>query len=267
MAAAVLSRAISPGLAVIVSGVASAFCHVAGGALALQLPRGERALGWFSAPGIVGLTIGGWLGQHSGTLALWVVVLPAALLGGWWVLRPSWPTGRADENRALAPGVDAHDGLMLLLLLALTLRSALWDLVQMARLNDPQVIFAVVASAAFGKILGGWMIARWPTVRQVSGTLLVSCLLLEITRGNLAGLCVGVALLQSTIPSSIVLLHRAFGTSAARASAYGLGLTVAIGGLVIPIQASYLAVLLAVAGAALLMLWRASHREQVWLAG
>src|SRR3954467_14480876 len=41
MVLAVGARVISPGLAVIVSGVASAFCHVSGGALALQLPRGE----------------------------------------------------------------------------------------------------------------------------------------------------------------------------------------------------------------------------------
>lgn len=267
MVAAVFARAISPGVAVIISGVASAFCHVAGGALALRLPQGERALGWFSAPGILGLTAGGWLGQHSGPLALWAVALPAGfLLGAWW-LRSSWPADEAAEKRVPTPSVDAHDGLMLLLLLAITLRSALWDLVHMARLHDPQVVLAVVASAAFGKILGGWMIARWPTLRQIGATLLVSCLLLDFGRGNLASLCAGVALLQSTIPSSIVLLHRAFGTSAARASAYGLGLTVALGGLVIPLELNFVAVLLAVAAAALLMIWRASRRERMWLAG
>lgn len=267
MITAVFVRAFSPGVAVIVSGIASAFCHVAGGAIALRLPQGERALGWFSAPGIVGLTVGGWLGQHSGPLMLWAVALPAAFLLGWWLLRPNWPAGEAEENRVPTPSVDAHDGLMLILLLAITLRSALWDLVHIAHLHDPQVVFAVVASAAFGKILGGWMIARWPTVRQVGATLLVSCLLLDFGRGNLVSLCAGVALLQSTIPSSIVLLHRAFGTSAARASAYGLGLTVAVGGLVIPLQANFVAVLLAVGVVALLMLWRASRRERIWLAG
>ena len=111
------------------------------------------------------------------------------------------------------------------------------------------------------------MIARWPTVRQVSLTLLVSCLLLDLARGYLPGLCVGVALLQSTIPASIVLLHRSFGTSAARAAAYGLGLTVALGGLAIPVRLNYFAVLVAVAVSALLLLWRASRRERLWLAG
>ena len=267
MIAAVGARALSPGLAVVLSGVASAFCHVAGGALALQLPRGARALGWFSAPGILGLTLGGWLGHTRGDLALWAALLPAGLFAGWALLRPHWPRTATAESRVAAPGVDVHDGLMLLILLALTLRSALWDLLQVAQLNDPQVILALAASAAFGKVLGGWMIARWPTVRHVSLTLLVSCLLLDLARGHLVGLCAGVALLQSTIPASIVLLHRSFGTSAARASAYGLGLTVALGGLVIPAQVDYLAILMAVAGAALVLLWCAPRREPLRLAG
>jgi hypothetical protein len=156
---------------------------------------------------------------------------------------------------------------MLLILLALTLRSALWDLVQVVQLNDPAALFAIALSAACGKVLGGWMIARWPTVRQVGLTLLVSCLLLDLARGQLAPLCIGVALLQSTVPASIVLLHRAFGTSAARAAAYGLGLTVAVGGLAIPLEASYFVILFAVAGSALLLLWRTFCRERLWLAG
>jgi len=265
MALAVAARLISPGLAVVISGVASAFCHVSGGALALQLPRGEGAIGWFSAPGILGLTVGGWLGHTHGNLAAWAAIGPVMLLAGWAVLRPHWPRTEQGmgEGRMAAPGVDAHDGLMLLILLALTLRSALWDLVQVTQLNDPSVVLALAFSAAFGKVLGGWMITRWPPVRQVSLTLLISCLLLELGRGHWIGLCMGVALLQSTVPASIVLLHRSFGTSAARASAYGLGLTVALGGLVMPMRASYLALLMAVAVSALLLLWRAPRRDRL----
>jgi FSR family fosmidomycin resistance protein-like MFS transporter len=264
IAAVALSR-FSVGAAVVVSGVASALCHVAGGALALQLPRGERALGWFSAPGIVGLTLGGWLGWRTGPLALWAMLLPMGLLAGWAALNASWP--RQSASRVAAPGVDAHDGLMLVILLALTLRSALWDIVQAAQLRDPQVLFALAASAAVGKVLGGWMTTRWPGMRPISLTLLAACLLLDFTRGYLPGLCVGVALLQSTIPSSIVLLHRAFGTSAARAAAYGLGLTVAVGGLVVPLRVNAQALIWAVALAALVLLWRAPRRERLSLSG
>jgi MFS family permease len=262
MIAAVAAWKISPGVAVILSGVASAFCHVAGGAIALHLPRGERALGWFSAPGVVGLTLGGWLGSTQGELAPWAALLPIALLCGCLSLRDHWPRQEAAENRVPVPGIDAHDGLMLLILLALTLRSAVWDLVQIARSADAHVLFALAASAALGKVLGGWMISRWPTVRHVSITLIVSCLLLEFARQSIVGLCAGVALLQSTIPASIVILHRSFGTSAERATAYVLGLTVALGGLVIPLHFDITTSLIAVTAAAVALLWWTSRISQ-----
>jgi hypothetical protein len=246
---------ISPGLAVVLSGVASAFCHVAGGAIALQLPRGERAIGWFSAPGVLGLTLGGWLGHTSGSLAPWVAVLPAALLIGGAFCHGQWPQREVAEDRVAAPGFDLHDGLMLLILLALTLRSALWDFVQLAEYANPSALFAVAVSAAFGKVLGGWMISRWPTVRYVSITLIVSCLLLEFARLSIVGLCAGVALLQSTIPASIVILHRSFQTSAARASAYVLGLTVAFAGVALPLRLELPELVLATVVSAIGLLW------------
>jgi hypothetical protein len=104
------------------------------------------------------------------------------------------------------------------------------------------------------------MIARWPTVRQVSLTLAVSCFLLEFARGSLIGLCAGVALLQATIPSSIVLLNRSFGTSAARASAFGLGVTVAVGGLLVPLRLDVSILLLALTVTAV-FLFRPLHSQ------
>jgi len=264
LVATVAAAKYSPGLAVILSGIASAFVHVAGGALALQLPRGDRALGWFSAPGVIGLTVGGWLGHSYGGLAGWTVLLPIALLAAWAGLRAHWPVVEPEDERGHAPAIDAHDGLMLLILLALTLRSALWDLVQAAQLGDPRTLLALAVSAATGKVLGGWMISRWPTIRPVCITLLTSCLLLDWARGNLLVLCAGIALLQSTIPASIVLLHRSFGTSPARATAYGLGLTVALGGLVFPMRFNLSPTLIALAAVTLTVLWWAAHRERRW---
>jgi hypothetical protein len=115
-----------------------------------------------------------------------------------------------------------------------TLRSALWDLVQAIDLNNPYALFLIAASAATGKVLGGWMISRFPRAHHVSLVMLAACLLLEIGRGQMAGLCAGIALLQSTIPASIILLRRTFGATPAMAAAYGLGVTVALGGLIVP---------------------------------
>ncbi len=257
--AAICAGAISFGTAVVLSGIASALCHVAGGALALQLPRGERAIGWFSAPGIVGLTFGGWLGHTLGNVSVWTVVLPLALLGGWAVLRAHWPVQAPVVPTRTESPFDAHDGLMLLLLLALTLRSVLWDLVQLTALDDPRVLFALALSAGAGKIMGGHAAARRCSARDTSIALLGACFLLELARWHLGFLCAGVAVLQGTIPAAIVELHRTFGSTPARATAYGLGLTVALGGLALPILPTVSAALMALAVATLLLVWRSTR--------
>jgi MFS transporter, FSR family, fosmidomycin resistance protein len=268
MAAVAPMRGISLGGAIIISGVASALCHVAGGALAMQLPRGERALGWFSAPGIVGLTLGGWLGHTQGAPTNWIVILPLALLAGCVALRSHWPEHLEEAASPKPATVDAHDGLMLLLLLALTLRSALWDLVQTVDLDNPYALFLIAASAATGKVCGGWMISRYPRVHHVSLVMLAACLLLEFGRWHMVGLCAGIALLQSTIPASIILLQRTFGATPTMAAAYGLGVTVALGGLVAPESAhtSGLGIVLAAIAAALFGLSLRRERR-LWLAG
>ena len=267
MAMVVAVQGFSPGGAIIISGVASALCHVAGGALAMQLPRGERALGWFSAPGIAGLTLGGWLGHTQGAPTGWMIMLPLALLEACIGLQGRWPES-PEAAAPSPPAADAHDGLMLLLLLALTLRSALWDLLQAVDLDNPYALFLIAASAAAGKVLGGWMISRFPRIQHVSVVMLAACLLLEFGRGHMAGLCAGIALLQSTIPASIILLQRTFGATPAMATAYGLGVTVALGGLVAPesAHAPGLGIALAAVAAALLGLSLRKERR-LWLAG
>lgn len=258
MSAAVMAAPFSPGLAVLCSGVASAFVHVAGGALALQLPRGERALGWFAAPGILGLTLGGWLAYRFGEIAWWAAGAPLVLLGACCCLR--WPAQRESAHGEVPAALEAHDGVMLLLLLALTLRSAVWDLVQVSQFATPGAVIAIAVSAAVGKVLGGWMSGRFPGVRPVGLVLLVSCVMLHWSRERLLGICVGVALLQSAIPASIVLLYRSFGASPARAAAYGFGVTVALGGLVLPLQGTMPVCAAVLAVAAGLMIWRGRRR-------
>jgi FSR family fosmidomycin resistance protein-like MFS transporter len=262
MGMAVLAAQVSPGLAVLVSGVASAFVHVAGGALALRLPRGERALGWFAAPGILGLTLGGWLAFRFGELAWWAAAAPLLLLVGCAGLRARWPAEVEEEGGEMPAALEAHDGLMLLVLLALTLRSAVWDLVQASQFATPSAVIAVALSAAAGKVLGGWLSARFPGIRPVALVLLVSCALLHWSRERLLGLCVGVALLQSAIPASIVLLHRSFSVSRARAAAYGFGVTVALGGLVWPFPGTLPICAASLALSALVMIW-AGRRHSI----
>jgi hypothetical protein len=95
--------------------------------------------------------------------------------------------------------------------------------------------------------------------------LLVSCVLLQWARERLLGICLGVALLQSAIPPAIVLLHRSFGATRARAAAYGFGMTVAVGGLVWPLQGTLPVCAAGLAIAAGLMIWRGRRRRPLAL--
>jgi hypothetical protein len=208
------------------------------------------------------------MGHTQGAPTGWITTAPLGLLAACIALRGRWPEHLDETPSSPAPTVDAHDGLMLLLLLALTLRSALWDLVQAVDLENPYALFMIAASAAVGKVLGGWMISRYSRVHHVSQVMLAACLLLEFGRSHMAGLCAGIALLQSTIPASIILLQRTFGATPAMAAAYGFGVTVALGGLVVPESAhtSGLGIALAVVAAALCGL-SLRTRRRLWLAG
>ena len=107
-------------LAIVLAGIASAGIHVIGGAICLQL-NDEKVtpLGIFTAPGIAGLALGGFLGH----LAIGWIMLPAASVFILYFLlaKNGWPTYVA-KNKMQEELFDAHDWLMILLLLIMTLR-------------------------------------------------------------------------------------------------------------------------------------------------
>ncbi len=224
-----------PFTAIVLSALASALVHVAGGVLSLQQPRAERSFGWFCAPGILGVTLGGWLGHKLGAPSAWLALAAAPLL----ILCRGIPREpRSEPDRTIRTQAAtfspfrSREGFVLLILLALVLRSAVWDVVQSMRGGEPEALFAIAGSAALGKLLGGIFIERWRSVRVLAIVLVIACALLDLGGRGLLTSCAGVMLLQSTIPAAVVLLNRSFGISAPRAVAWGLGITVAIGGLV-----------------------------------
>ncbi len=232
--ALVTARA-EPFAAIVLSALASALVHVAGGVLSLQLPRAERCFGWFCAPGILGVTLGGWLGHEAGPPSAWMALAAAPMLffcG--WILRElrAEPDQTVRTDAATINPLRSRDVFVLLIVLALVLRSAVWDVVQSMRDGETGALVAIACSAALGKLFGGIFIGRWRSVRVLAIVLVIACALLDLGGRGMLTSCVGVMLLQSTIPAAVVLLNRSFGISAPRAVAWGLGITVAIGGLV-----------------------------------
>jgi FSR family fosmidomycin resistance protein-like MFS transporter len=230
IAAAALLGSTHMGLAVVLSGVASAAVHVAGGAWALQLrvPQGFGA-GVFAAPGIVGLTLGGFAQLHGFT---WFMLAAVALgiAAALFTLRPPL---RETEQRA-APKTqnhfDRHDAFMLLLLLAITLRSAVWDIFQAIHTGSEQVLLGIALAAAAGKITGGWLADKMNSLHVLGGSMVVSLGLLQLSQKHEAFLYSGIALLQATLPASILQVNRLLPRWPAMTNALVLGLAVTLGG-------------------------------------
>ena len=245
------------GVAVILSGAASAAVHVAGGAWALQLkvPQGLGA-GVFAAPGIVGLTLGGFSQLHG---FAWVMLGVAALgiAAGLFTLRPALREAVKNTPPKAQSHFDRHDAFMLLLLLAITLRSAVWDIFQAIHTGSEQVLLGIALAAAAGKITGGWLADKMNSLHVLGGSMVAALGLLQLSEKHEAFLYSGIALLQATLPASVLQINRLLPRWPAMTNALVLGLAVTLGVFSYMLDAA--AIFVPITGALLLliaaMLW------------
>jgi MFS transporter, FSR family, fosmidomycin resistance protein len=240
-----------PQLAVALAGLGSAAFHIGGGALALCATRGRAAgPGLFAAPGVIGLAVGGALAA-AGYPAIWPFF---ALLG---VLAiaiarlelPALPYQEENqkprtENHPTATGsrfsilgsrvellFEGHDLVMLVLLAAIALRSAVWSSLQFLFEGRYELLIAMAVAAALGKILGGVLADRVGWRRWTLGALALAAPLLAIGGQSLIALLAGVALLQSATPAALAATARLLPHYPATAAGLALGLAIALGGL------------------------------------
>lgn len=251
LGAALLAGGAPPHLAVALAGAGSAAFHVGGGALACCATRGRTAgPGLFAAPGVVGLATGGALAT-AGYLAAWPFLL--LLLGLAVALMrlplPALPYRRPAHDEPLFEG---HDLVMLALLAAIALRSAVWSSVQFLLQGRIDMLLALAVAAALGKILGGLLADRLGWRRWTMSALLGAAALLTLGGQQPAPLLLGVALLQSATPATLAAAARLLPQAPALAMGLTLGLAVAIGG--VPVIGGWSGVIGAPPGAALLLL-------------
>lgn len=254
IAAAAMLGSTHIGMAVVLSGVASAAVHVAGGAWALQLrvPQGFGA-GVFAAPGIVGLTLGGFAQLHG---FAWTMLAVAALgiAAVLFTLRPALHKTGHHAASGTPSHFDRHDAFMLLLLLAITLRSAVWDIFQAIHTGSEQVLLGIALAAAAGKITGGWLADKMNSLHVLGGSMVISLGLLQFSIKHEVFLYGGIALLQATLPASVLQVNRLLPRWPAMTNALVLGLAVTLGGFPYMLDAAALflpltlALLLLVAG-------------------
>jgi len=229
----ILSFHWQPAVAVTLAGMGSAAFHVGGGALAVRATNGRATgPGIFAAPGVIGVAAGGALaitGQSVGWLFLIFLLILAAAI--WLLPQPALPYGRQPQNNDPDHLFEGHDAVMLLLLLAIALRSVVWTTFQFLLQGEVNILLLLGLAAAIGKVVGGVM-GDWIGWRRWAFSALIGAsVLLTWAEDSVAALAVGLALLQSATPIALAATAQLIPGKPAFASGLALGFAIALGGL------------------------------------
>ena len=222
----------SPVLAVVCGGLGSAVFHVTGGRASLMAtPFKAGNPGIFAAPGVVGLIIGGWLAvQHPVSIVFFIVLAGLLILLIALQKFPETTTAPADKNPAHT--LETHDFLMIALLIAIAMRSVVWNIFQQVYIRDYEFLFYMAASAMGGKLAGGFLADRLGWRNYVFFALLLATPLLTWGENNKWLVLPGIALLQSVTPVAMAAMYRLLPRYPATGTGLTLGLAIAMGGLI-----------------------------------
>ncbi len=242
-----------PLMAILVAGSGSALFHVGAGAMAMSERRASHC-GAFAAPGVMGQAAGMGLALTSLPLLPAFIVFACLMALALVVTQPpalAIQTASLDSAPSDSSGTEIDtpaqhnttaqptqlQGTLLLLLLAIALRSSIWTLWQALSANDKLLVVALPLAAGTGKLLGGFLAERWSATRYAVAALALSGPLLMNTRPA-PGVSVqtlltllGIALLQSATPGALVALKTTLPRRPAVAAGLGFGLAIALGGL------------------------------------
>ncbi|OLP17010.1 hypothetical protein BST81_18715 [Leptolyngbya sp. 'hensonii'] len=215
-----------PAGAVLLAGLGSAAFHVGAGAIALSAtPNSAIGPACFTAPGVLGLALGGVLALAGYVLpwGLVLLILAGAMLG---FPQPA-PASQEAAGELLPEG---QDSLLLVLLGAIALRSAVWNAVQVLHREPVTLLVELALAAAIGKLLGGFLADLWGWRRWAGLALALAIPLLTLAGTQTIPLLLGLALLQSVTPLTLAAIARLLPQHPATAAGLGLGLAIALGG-------------------------------------
>lgn len=239
LAVVILAMAIypfAPVIAITMAGFAGAFFHVSGGMLALlAFPGSTVGAGLFAAPGVMGITVGAFL-AWQGIPAIWslvaiLAVVCSLILG----LKMSFQDSPKPQGKDEA--FEWHDFLMIVLLLAIAMRSAIWNLFGAIESGDHLLLLWMGAAAMLGKLAGGFAAQRFGWRRFGTIALMVAAPLLAFGGNRPLLLLPGICLLQSATPAAVLGMWRLMPRMPATAIGMSFGLAIAIGG--IPMMAGW----------------------------
>lgn len=216
--------------AIVVSGIASAFIHVCGGAACFfEDNENNTFAGLFTSPGVIGLIFGGILGVHPSNYFL-ALCIPLLLLIIFMSLQQYNYTPLKKQIK-FNFSLETHDYLMIVLLMAISFRSLVWNIAQYFTNNETNKLIGIALAAFVGKLLGGYISDKMDWKKFLYGSTLLSVLFLSFGKDFFIVICIGVACLQSAVPITLVLMQNVLRTMPATASGLALGIALALAGL------------------------------------
>ncbi len=216
--------------AILLSGFASAFVHVCGGTACYVFDNKNATLaGIFTSPGVIGLILGGIFGtMHFSFFYLLLLPLSLLLFGLIKLEIPSYNSINETKSESL---LDTHDFFMLILLLAIAFRSLFWNVLHMMCFDNTQWLLGLGLSAAAGKLIGGFIADKVDWKKFVLVSIFCSAVLLNVGKNYFPVFCLGVALLQSAVPVTLLLMQDYMQNSPATATGLSLGVAIVLAGL------------------------------------
>lgn len=216
--------------AILMSSIASAFIHVCGGAVCYSIDNKSATLsGIFTAPGVLGLILGSLLGVNSFINLYWIAMLLILLVV--FIFINKMPVYDKDPNNTVASVMDTHDFIMLILFFAIAFRSLLWNIIHLFCLDNKDWLLGIGIAAFIGKLAGGYIYDKFDGKKFVMISVLFSIIFLYFGKQHLWMLCIGVALLQSAVPITLLLTQQYLKNQPATGAGIALGLAIVLAGL------------------------------------
>ena len=216
--------------AIVITGLASAIIHIVGGSVCYIVNK-EKAtpLGIFTAPGVLGLAMGLLTGNLQNTILFIPFTLVLVLL--FLIVYKGFPSYITQQTNSPKDQLDQHDTIMIVLLLFMSFRSLVYDIMNQFAQQYEQGILVIAIAAFAGKFIGGIMADKVGWKLWVKITLPLAFILLQIGGNNVYILGFGIACLQSSVPISLMLIQKALPNMPATATSLSLGTSIALAGL------------------------------------
>lgn len=215
-----------PALATMLLGLGSAALHAAGGGLSIAVTPGKAfGPGLFAAPGVLGLALGSGLATQTTAPAWLFSPLLLALAIGVSFLHPPISIR---PRRVFALFQGRNESIIVLLVTAFALRSAIWTSYQLIYQKAGNWLLWAGVAAFLGKACGGLLADRIGQQRWGTTSLILSAPLLAL-HDTPGAFLAGVFLLQASTPVILAALGQWMPGWPATAASLGLGVAVLLG--------------------------------------